>query len=229
VKPHELSKLFPPMSEQELKQLAADIKRNGLRSPIVCHEGAILDGVQREKACKIVREPPDYVDFKDMSPALWRNGPLAFVVSENLHRRHLSPETSRELHRKLVPLVVQHIKDEQEKNISARLQKKSRGRPKESGVKDKAVKQVAEMTGCSERTVYSNIRNGSTERHSRSLPPLKLSNTISTLIERARTSKNQMVTIRFGDYLVMARYRPDRKFILPAVKRLTNISRSCAE
>src|SRR6516162_7814410 len=112
MKKHKLSKLFPPMSKAEVEALAEDIKLKGLGSSIVCYEGAILDGVQRERACKIARVPPHYVEFRELSPALWRNGPLSYVVSENLLRRHLTSDKRRELHRRLVPLVANQIEEQ---------------------------------------------------------------------------------------------------------------------
>ena len=44
---HELSKIFPPMSDEDFAELKQDIAKNGLLNPIVLHEGQVLDGAHR--------------------------------------------------------------------------------------------------------------------------------------------------------------------------------------
>jgi hypothetical protein len=48
LKQHPLCKIFPPLSEDEIKALGADIKANGQIAPILLYEGKILDGWQCE-------------------------------------------------------------------------------------------------------------------------------------------------------------------------------------
>tara|TARA_R110000824_G_scaffold400941_1_gene610018 strand:- start:835 stop:1632 length:798 start_codon:yes stop_codon:yes gene_type:complete len=83
MKHHEYANLFPMLSDTELKSLAEDIRTNGLETPITTHEGAILDGRNRNRACEIAGVEPQFVTF-DGEDA------LAFVISHNLHRRHLT-------------------------------------------------------------------------------------------------------------------------------------------
>lgn len=83
MKPHPLCSAFPPMSDADFASLSEDIKVNGLRDPITRFEGMILDGWHRFQACAELAIEPRYVDFKDGDPA-------SFVLSKNLHRRHLS-------------------------------------------------------------------------------------------------------------------------------------------
>lgn len=76
--------LFPLMGDAEFFALVEDIKTHGLREPIVLDiDGRILDGRNREKACRRASVEPRYVTY---------DGPdaVAYVLSENLHRRHLS-------------------------------------------------------------------------------------------------------------------------------------------
>jgi len=80
--PHEYASLFPPMSDEDFKTLIADIKRHGLREPIVVFQDRILDGVHRDKACALAGIKPTYRHFQG-------DDALAYVVSANLHRRHL--------------------------------------------------------------------------------------------------------------------------------------------
>jgi hypothetical protein len=166
LEPHELALLFPPLGPGGAQELAANIKLNGLQNPIVLYEGKILDGVQRNRACRIACVPPVYVNFADLPEAQRGNGPLAFVVSQNLHRRHLTSGTYRQLHRKLLPLVEQELKErvEETKANGVRCQVSPNpkgGRPVATGKKE-AVKRVAKMTGSSERTVYRNVSKGPT-------------------------------------------------------------------
>ena len=81
---HPLCTLFPRLSGKEFESLCADIKENGLRNPIVVHEGMILDGGNRYHACIELGIKPDLVEFTG-------GNIVSFVLSANLHRRHLSP------------------------------------------------------------------------------------------------------------------------------------------
>jgi 2-oxoglutarate dehydrogenase complex dehydrogenase (E1) component-like enzyme len=48
---HDLCKLFPPMPEDQFGALIDSIRDHGQLTPIVLHEGKILDGRHRYKAC----------------------------------------------------------------------------------------------------------------------------------------------------------------------------------
>lgn len=75
-------------SSAEWRGLVEDIKANGLNHPIILFEGKILDGRNREKACRAAGVEPRYVEFERAEKKT--SDPLTFVVSENLHRRHLT-------------------------------------------------------------------------------------------------------------------------------------------
>ncbi|SOE92875.1 Chromosome segregation protein Spo0J, contains ParB-like nuclease domain [Burkholderia sp. D7] len=81
---HSLSALFPSMTDAEYAALKADIEAHGLHQSIVTHEGAILDGGNRYRACMEIGIEPKIEEFAG-------GDPVAFVLSANLHRRHLSP------------------------------------------------------------------------------------------------------------------------------------------
>jgi hypothetical protein len=80
---HQLANLFPMIAEDALQELAQDIKDRGLLDPIVLLEGQILDGRCRVLACKIAGVEPKFEQYGG-------GDPLGFVLSRNLHRRHLS-------------------------------------------------------------------------------------------------------------------------------------------
>jgi ParB-like chromosome segregation protein Spo0J len=90
--PHPLSKLFPPISEENFGKLAVDIKLNGLHQPIVRYQGQILDGNNRYRACELVKIAPKFTEFTGDDAAA-RN----YVISANIHRRHLSPDQRRDI------------------------------------------------------------------------------------------------------------------------------------
>lgn len=81
--PHPLAELFPMLPDQEVRELADDIVTFGQRVPIVLLDGKILDGRNRYAACQFADVEPVTVDYDG-------DDPLNFVLSHNLHRRHLS-------------------------------------------------------------------------------------------------------------------------------------------
>jgi hypothetical protein len=82
VKIHPAAELFPMLGDAELAELAADSKSNGLRLPIVMLDGAVLDGRNRLKACKLAGVDPTFVQHDGSNP--WRA-----VWSLNKERRHI--------------------------------------------------------------------------------------------------------------------------------------------
>ena len=81
--PHEIANLFPMMLPEEFVDLKEDIKARGLLEPVVLHEGKILDGRNRFKACQEVGVAIQFVDYAG-------DDPLGDVISWNLKRRHLN-------------------------------------------------------------------------------------------------------------------------------------------
>jgi hypothetical protein len=86
MKHHQYASLFPMQTDEEIHSLADDIRANGLRQPIVIDDNdEILDGRNRAAACIIAGVEPVYEPFVGSDAET-----LAFVVSLNLHRRHLT-------------------------------------------------------------------------------------------------------------------------------------------
>jgi ParB-like chromosome segregation protein Spo0J len=82
---HPLANLFPALAEADLKTLADDIAVHGLHEPIWLHDGRIVDGRNRYRACEIAGVQPEFRTYAGDESSL-----LSFVVSLNLHRRHLN-------------------------------------------------------------------------------------------------------------------------------------------
>ena len=83
---HEVADIFPMLQGEEFDALKNDIVANGLREAIWLHpDGRIIDGRNRYRACAELGIEPEYRTW-DCSGSL-----VSFVVSLNLHRRHLSP------------------------------------------------------------------------------------------------------------------------------------------
>jgi ParB-like chromosome segregation protein Spo0J len=80
---HEAANIFP-LDEEHIDELAADIRKNGLRVPIETLDGKIIDGRRRHLACGRVGVKPTY-------RAVQEDDPIAYVLTLNLHRRHLTP------------------------------------------------------------------------------------------------------------------------------------------
>src|SRR5262245_27392343 len=87
---HPLANKFRPLVGKDFEELVDDIKANGLREEIVLHDGMILDGRNRYRACREAGVEPRYRDFDG-------NDPAAFVISVNIHRRHLRADEKRPL------------------------------------------------------------------------------------------------------------------------------------
>jgi N6-adenosine-specific RNA methylase IME4 len=88
---HPAAGLFPPMSEGEYAALKADIAANGQREAIWTWRDQIIDGRHRARACEELGLA--------VSSRAWsgeESGVIPFVVSLNIHRRHLN-ESQRAL------------------------------------------------------------------------------------------------------------------------------------
>jgi N6-adenosine-specific RNA methylase IME4 len=80
---HPIANLFPLMDGEQFDALVNDIRINGLKERIVEFEGRILDGRNRYVACCQADCEPCFEPFEG-------DDPIAFVLSKNLHRRHLN-------------------------------------------------------------------------------------------------------------------------------------------
>lgn len=85
---HPAADLFPLMDEagDDFIALVADVEQHGLRQPIAVLDGRILDGRNRLRACRLAGVAPQFTTLPHDTD------PIPFVLSLNLHRRHLTRE-----------------------------------------------------------------------------------------------------------------------------------------
>ena len=115
------------MTGDDYKELLEDIRANGLRELLILYEDKILDGRNRLMACLEAGVEPRY------RPLPAGEDPLAFVISRNLHRRHLTTQ--------------------QRSAIAAELAKMKVGRPGKASVDAISDAQAAKAMKVSERSV----------------------------------------------------------------------------
>lgn len=83
---HDAANIFP-IDDDNIATLADDIRANKQQVPIELLDGKVIDGRRRWLACKMAGKVPVTKDVEV-------DDPVAYVLSLNLHRRHLS-ETQR--------------------------------------------------------------------------------------------------------------------------------------
>lgn len=97
---HPAAMLFPMMFGEDLGNLADDIAANGLMEPIVIYHGQILDGRNRLAACEMASVEPRFIEVNGELPSA-----TIYVLSHNLHRRHLTTSQRAAIAAEIVPLL----------------------------------------------------------------------------------------------------------------------------
>jgi ParB-like nuclease domain len=82
---HPFADLFPEMTDDEFRELKADIAEHGQIDPIITHDGQIVDGRHRYRACTELGLPPKVEEWTGQGGSL-----LTFVISKNAKRRQLT-------------------------------------------------------------------------------------------------------------------------------------------
>lgn len=80
---HPAAELFPLMEEDRFAEFVEDVREHGLLETIVVTpDGSVLDGRHRLLACRATRTEPRFTTHE--------GNPWEYVISVNLHRRHLT-------------------------------------------------------------------------------------------------------------------------------------------
>jgi ParB-like nuclease domain len=80
---HPAADIFPMLPDDELEDLAADIKANGLLHPLAVKDGQLVDGRNRREACRRAGVEPTVEELNGVDPA-------SYILSANVARRNLN-------------------------------------------------------------------------------------------------------------------------------------------
>lgn len=144
LRPHPIAEMFPALEGAELDSLAADIKANGLRVPITLHDGLVLDGRNRLRACELAGVAPRFEEWSG------EGSPVSWVVSINLHRRHLNESQRAMVAARAKPMFEEEAKERQ--RVGGRVKGSANLREADVG---KTADKAAAMVNVSPRAVES--------------------------------------------------------------------------
>src|SRR5262245_35945007 len=109
IKVHPAADLFPMMPDAELDELAADIEKHGLRQAIDFQGDQLLDGRNRLAAIYRIKDETrrnNLLGFVASTKRVMQvPDPIAYVISANVRRRHLTREQKHDLIEKLLKAV----------------------------------------------------------------------------------------------------------------------------
>jgi len=105
---HEVASVFPLMVGEDFENLKADIADNGLREAVWLHpDGSIIDGRNRHRACIETNTAPRFRTWDGQGSL------VTFVVSMNLHRRHLTSSQRAVVALEVLPMLEAEAKERQ--------------------------------------------------------------------------------------------------------------------
>ena len=138
--------MFRLMQGADYEDLKSDIRANGLREPVWTFQGKIIDGRNRARACQDLGVEP--------ATREWDGGGslVAFVVSLNLHRRHLTSSQRAAAAAEMLPMLEREAKERQRTHGGTAPGRKTLGQ-KADGVKGKASQQAARLAGTNRQYV----------------------------------------------------------------------------
>lgn len=123
LKIHAVAEMFPPMSPDEFSALKEDIKANGQREGIWTYKGEVIDGRNRLKACEELGIEPKTREWDGVGSM------VAFVVSQNLKRRHLTSSQKAAIAADIEPMLAKEAKERQRAAGGNRVEKVDASKP----------------------------------------------------------------------------------------------------
>jgi hypothetical protein len=103
-KVHPFANWFPMMVDDQFKNFLKDIEDHGQQTPVVLFEDKILEGRNRALAVDQLGKELKTVNFEELGT---NQSPLEYVISSNLHRRHLTDEQRVQIAKDLAKLLVE--------------------------------------------------------------------------------------------------------------------------
>lgn len=110
VEVHPVANVFPMMDREAFEALKADIAEHGQREPVTFWRNQLIDGRNRYLACLELKIEPFTAMIDDDHP-----DPIGYVMSLNLHRRHLTTSQRAMVAAKLATL--QHGSNQHEAKV----------------------------------------------------------------------------------------------------------------
>ena len=147
---HPAAEIFPLMSGEDFEKLKRDIAAHGLRERPAYLGGLLIDGRNRLRACdELGIDPGRRRDLADDTDA------VAYVLSANLHRRHLTSSQRATVAADALPLIELEAKRRQKAALKKGTKPGSPS-PKELGNgshSGEAVEKAAKLTGTNRQYV----------------------------------------------------------------------------
>jgi hypothetical protein len=84
---HPAANIVPMLEGAAYESLKEDIRTNGQQVPVVLWKGSVIDGRNRMRVCHELGVSPRTIELDSLP----NESPTMYVLSANLHRRHLSP------------------------------------------------------------------------------------------------------------------------------------------
>lgn len=145
---HPLADAFPLIDGDEFHQLVKDVREHGLLEHIVVHDGQILDGRNRWRACAEAGVEPVTREWSGEC-----DHPALFVISQNIHRRHLSAsQRGLIVKRHLLPVLEEEAAKRRGHGETAPGKPKTLT-PETAGASGEATEQAARAAGVGKTTV----------------------------------------------------------------------------
>lgn len=132
---HPAATIFPMMDDESFAALKADIKANGLKVAGELYGNQVIDGRNRYKACQ---ELGIEMEFWEIDESDKNFDPVAYVLSRNLYRRHLTESQRSIIAGKLAKLKVGQV---------------GNGRKVEGPIGPSTLEQAADMLNVGRRSV----------------------------------------------------------------------------
>jgi protein gp37 len=186
---HPIANVWPMLDDGALKALADDIKANGQSVPIVLHEGKVLDGRNRYRACEMAGVEPRFEEYTG-------DNPVMKALSLNEQRRHL--DTSQ---RALVAARLANLKEGRPARETSQIRPVSQGdAARLMNVGDTSVKDAAKVERDGSPALIKAVETGlvavSTAAKLTNLTPLEQAEALklvnkAEIVARAKAAEEQ--------------------------------------